>query len=154
MRKTIIVLGILFGLAFSVAAQAAEWTIINDITRPKKSGWSGTHRFITAAFSSTDGTADRTAVAAQVSGMILGFHYAPDGTSTPDAAADIQVFKSATGGVNLLYGACDDVGATETEPSLTDFIGTELDEDTIYFYAGSLGAGTNAGRLTLKIKLP
>jgi hypothetical protein len=163
-----LVLGVLLAFAggsllLPGQAWATDTVTISDSERPKTTAWSRGVRLITINFSSDDGAIARSAtytvngVAGQsvnVTGSLVGFHYTPDATNTPDAAADIQVYNHLTGGVNLLSGLCDNVGATETDPNLDTFPVRSLIDETFYFSAGSLGTGINAGVLTLKVWLP
>ena len=149
---------LLSALSFELSFAADSATPTRTTIHQPTSFFKGVEQ-ITFTFSSTDGTVERNAnwSVAGVTGFIMKFHYIPDGTNTPDAAADIQVFPSLTGGVNLLYGACDNVGATETIGFPAEAINggpVFLANDTLYFYAGSLGAGTNGGVLHLYILNP
>jgi hypothetical protein len=149
-------IGLILLIVFAMSAQATDTITVSDRTLPRATGMSKSVRVITWTFSSDDATVGRVAAYAvsSVTGMLMGFHYTPDGTNTPDAGADIQVYNHLTTGVNVLGGSCDNVGATETQPNLSSFSPIALVDETLYFYAGSLGAGTNAGTLSIFIWLP
>ena len=158
MKKWLIVLTLLFLIIPSVVFATDTVTVTRTkVTTPTPSV-KGIDK-ITFTFSSDDGEVARAAgtAIADVFGTIVKFHYIPDGTNTPDAAADIRLYSSLTGGIDLLYGACDNVGATETVnfPANTTYYRPPfMAGDTLYFYAGSLGAETNAGVLHVWILSP
>lgn len=157
MKKILAIL--VFMVALPGLALAADTVTVADVDLVLPSAAVRGVRQITFTFSSDDGTIARAAgnSAARVLGTIVKAHYIPDGSNTPDAGADIQLFTHLTTGVNVLYGLIDNVGATETigVPVTTTvnqpvFIGNE----TLYFSAGSLGAGTNGGILTVWVVSP
>jgi hypothetical protein len=141
------------------SATAADTVTVADVDLVLPSAAVRGVRQITFTFSSDDGTIARAAgnSAANVLGTIVKAHYIPDGTNTPDAGADIQLFTHLTTGVNILYGMIDNVGATETiiYPATATVNGPVfLGKETIYFSAGSLGAGTNGGILRMWVVSP
>lgn len=133
-------------------------TVARTIVRAPGPSMRGVEKIV-FTFSSDDGEIARAAAnsAANVLGTIVKAHYVPDGTSTPDAGADIRLFTHLTTGVNILYAMIDDVGATETivcPVTTTVYAPVFLGGETIYISATSLGAGTNAGVLTIWLVNP
>lgn len=164
MKKHIIFLALfsLVAAAFLImpaTSQATDTvTVVRTIVQQPTPSMKGVEK-LTFTFSSDDGEVARAAgtAIAGVIGTIEKFHYIPDGTNTPDAGADIRLYSSLTGGIDLFYGACDNVGATETvgfPASGTTYRAPFMAGDTLYFYAGSLGTGTNAGILYVWILNP
>lgn len=160
MKKFLILFSLFVAFFMIPAASGATDTVTvtkTSVTLPSPSV-KGIEK-ITFTFSSDDGEVGRAAGTsiANIIGTIVKFHYIPDGTNTPDAAADIRVYSALTGGIDLLYGACDNVGATETVnfPANTTYYRPPfMAGDTLYFYAGSLGSGTNAGVMHVWILSP
>lgn len=151
---SLIAIFIVSGTAFATDTVTVTRTIVNQ---PSPS-IQGVEK-LTFTFSSDDGEVARAAGTsiANVLGTLVKFHYIPHGTNTPDAAADIRVYSAETGGIDLLFGACDNVGATETvnfPANATYYRPAFLAGETVYFYAGSLGTGTNAGVLYVWILNP
>lgn len=151
--KALMIIVILLTALTAPVAFAADTVTVSE-NYYSDSRWSKSIRQITWTFSSDDGTIAATAPLPAVSGTLVGFWYKPGGTNTPDAAADISVISGSTSTVNLLNAICDNVGATETRPAQADFKIRTLVNDTLYFVAGSLGAGTNDGILTIFVELP
>ena len=160
MKKLLIICVLLLGLLIpSLAGAAAD---VVSVTRTKVTQPSSSARGIdkiTYTFSSTDADAERAAARsiASVFGTIVKFHYIPGAVNTPDAGADIRVYSALTGGIDLLFSACDNVGATETvgfPAHATTLRPAFMAGDTLYFSATDLGAGTNDGVLYVWILSP
>jgi hypothetical protein len=159
MKKLLVGIALALAVAIPGAAIAADTVTVTDVDIVLPSAAVRGVRQITFTFSSDDGTIARAAAnsASNVIGTIVKAHYTPHGTNVPDAAADIELYTHLTTGINILYGMIDNVGATETIifPVTTTVNGPVfLGKETVYFAAGSLGAGTNSGTLTIWVVTP
>jgi hypothetical protein len=114
-------------------------------------------RVITWTYSSDDGTIAETAAVTAITGILVGAKHIPDGTNTPDAAADYTIKDASSGGMDVLFGAGANIGTSRTIVYPVESVNSGpvfLANATLYFAAASLGAGTNAGTFAIYIALP
>lgn len=143
----------------SAPVMATDTLSIVDITLPRIPGWSRGVRIIRWTYSSDDGTvgADADYIAEHVTGTIIGFKHEPDGTNTPDSAADYDILDAVSSGMNVLFDAGDNIGASRTIVVPVEAVNSGpvfVADEALYFYATALGAGTNAGVFEVYILLP
>jgi hypothetical protein len=160
MKKTLLlVLQVIFLIFLFTATQqviAADTVTVTDSVMSTPGSVKGL-RVITWTYSSDDGTIGETSPIAKVTGTIVGAKHIPDGVNTPDAAADYTILDASSSGMDVLYGAGANIGASRTIVFPVESVNAGpvyLANETLYFAAGSLGAGTNAGVFKLYISLP
>lgn len=159
MKKLACILAMLCLLATNIttAFPATEDSVTKDIRSVKP--YLKPVQVITCTF--VDGDDDdaiaRTLIAKKITGLIIGFHYTPDGTATPAATGDIQVYNASTGGVNLLYAAGDNIGDTETfcmPVESTNSGSIFIAEQDLYLYCAQLDTADATGTLEIYVILP